>query len=231
MGDREHRKQGRYEPDRYEPMPGIGELPGWIWRRMGRVVRIALAAGLLLLVGLSVALAAGMRESNEERERAEQRERAAERAELIRRLKAEQRPRLGRSASVAPAGAGAQEQLAARAGVMDDLPAAILADARRRVRTGALDGPILRVDCEPFPRSVDGAGAERDLSRRRGRYSCVAVTAEFEATAESIGGVIGHTYRALADFKSGRYAYCKVSGQAGPSREQLVTTPPACGGR
>jgi hypothetical protein len=42
--------------------------------------------------------------------------------------------------------------------------------------------------------------------------------------------VIGHQYRAEVDFGDGRYAFCKVSGQAGPAREQLVTTPKACGG-
>jgi hypothetical protein len=99
------------------------------------------------------------------------------------------------------------------------------------VRRGELDGPVRRAVCEPFPRTVNGIGADRDLSRRSGRYSCVAVTAGFGRGEASIGGVIGHQYRTLVDFESGRYAFCKVSGQAGPSREQLVTTPRACGGR
>jgi hypothetical protein len=231
MGDRDHTEPGRYRPDRYEPLPGVADMPGWIWRRMSRAIRIALGAGLLLLVVAGVALVPGIRESKEEQAQSEQRARAEAQAELVRRLEAEQRPRLGRSDSVAPAGAGAREQLAARAGLMEELPAAILDDARRRVRAGALDGPIQRVDCEPFPRSTTGVGADEDLSRRRGRYSCVAVTAEFERSEQSIGGVIGHQYRAQADFETGRYAYCKVAGQAGPAREQLVTTPRACGGR
>jgi hypothetical protein len=226
MGDREHAEK----PDRYEPLPGILDLPGWAWRRMGRGVRIGLGLGLLALLVLGVAMAPAIRESKEERDQAEQRDRAEARAELVRRLEAEQRPRFGRSRAVAPAGAGAHERLAARAELMEEMPAAILGDARRRVRAGALDGPILRVDCEPFPRSVDGVGADEDLSRRRGRYACVAVTAAFERGEESIGGVIGHQYRVLVDFEVGRFAYCKVSGQPGPSREQLVTTPRACGG-
>jgi hypothetical protein len=106
----------------------------------------------------------------------------------------------------------------------------ILVDSRARASAGELKGPIRRVECEAFPRRVDGRGPETDLSERRGRYSCVAVTSEFARTEESVGGVLGHTYRALLDFRSGRYAFCKVSGQAGPSREQLVTTPRACGG-
>ena len=107
---------------------------------------------------------------------------------------------------------------------MDDLTATIEADARARVSRGELDGRIRRVECEPYPRTVDDAGAEQDLTRRRGRYWCLAITSEFT------GGVIGHQYRALVDFETGRYAYCKVTGQSGPSRDQLVTTPRACGG-
>ncbi len=126
--------------------------------------------------------------------------------------------------------ATAAEQLAARAALMRDMLHEVLTDARARASAGELKGPILRVDCEPFPRRVDGPAPERDLGERRGRYSCVAVTSEFERTEESVGGVLGHTYRVLADFRTGRYAFCKVSGQAGPSREQLATTPRACGG-
>ena len=225
------RSQTRWvSTDRYEPLPDITRLPGWLWQRMGRGVRIALLLLVLALIAAGAALLPGIQESKDEQARSEAGRRAAERAELARRLEREQRPRFERSAAVAPAGAGAQQQLAARAELMEELPAAVLADARERVRRGALDGPVLRVACEPFPRSVDGTGADEDLSRRSGRYSCLAVTAEFERSEQSIGGVLGHQYRALVDFESGRYAYCKVSGQAGPSRDQLATTPSACGG-
>jgi hypothetical protein len=217
----------RRQAERYEPLPGVVELPGWIWRKLGRRGRIAVLASLLAVAALAAALAPGILESKEEQAETERRQRAERRALLIRRLEAEQRPRFRRSSAVAPPGAGAEERLGARATLMDELSAALLADARRRVRRGDLDGPIRRVGCEPFPRTVDGVGADQDLSRRRGRYSCVAVTAEFEAGVE---GVIGHQYRVEVDFDSGRYAFCKISGQAGPSREQLVTTPRACGG-
>ena len=225
------RSQTRWvSTDRYEPLPDITRLPGWLWQRMGRGVRIALLLLVLALIAAGAALLPGIQESKDEQARSEAERRAAARAELERRLEREQRPRFERSAAVAPAGAGAQQQLAARAELMEELPAAVLADARARVRRGALDGPVLRVACEPFPRSVDATGADEDLSRRSGRYSCLAVTAEFERSEQSIGGVLGHQYRALVDFESGRYAYCKVAGQAGPSRDQLATTPSACGG-
>jgi hypothetical protein len=197
---------------------------------MGRGVRIAGALLLLGLVAAGVALVPGIRESKDEQARSEERRRAEARAELARRLEVEQRPHFARSTAVAPAGAAAEERLAARAQLIGELPASILADARERVREGAFEGPVLRVECEPYPRSVDGTGADTDLSRSRGRYSCIAVTAEFERSEQSIGGVLGHQYRALVDFESGRYAYCKIAGQAGPSRDQLATTPRACGG-
>ncbi|MGH2844751.1 MAG: hypothetical protein ACRDL0_01780 [Thermoleophilaceae bacterium] len=220
----------RQRPERYEPLPGFAELPRWAWRKMGRGGRVAAGVLLLALIGLGVALAPGIRETKEERAESERRERAERRDELVRRLRAEQRPRFRRSDSVAPAGASASERLAARAELMDELYAAVLADARRRVRSGALEGPIRRTECEPFPRTSESAGAHRSLSQRRGRYSCVAVTSEFGRSAVSIGGVIGYPYRVKVDFETGRYAYCKISGRAGPTADPLVTTPAACGG-
>jgi hypothetical protein len=198
---------------------------------MGRGVRLGAAALLVAAIAAAIALVPGIVATKEERGASEQRERAELRAQRIRELEAEQRPRLRHSASVAPAGARPETRLAARAALMEELSANVLSDSRRRVRRGELDGPIERVVCEPFPRSVGGVGADRDLSRRSGRFSCVAVTVAFGRSETSVGGVIGHQYRVLVDFESGRYAYCKISGQAGPSREQLVTTPRACGGR
>jgi hypothetical protein len=205
------------DPPRYEPLPGLTALPVWAWRRAGRAARIGALLVVLVVIAGGVALVPALRDSARERDDADQRERAAQRAALARQLEAEQRPVHGRSRSVAPT-------FAARAAVMGEVSAAIASDARARVRRGELDGRIRRVECEPFPRSVDGTGADRDLSRRRGRYSCLAVTSDFT------GGVIGHTYRVLVDFETGRYAFCKIAGQSGPSRDQLVTTPRACGG-
>jgi hypothetical protein len=217
----------RRQADRYEPMPGVAELPGWVWRRMGRAVRIGVLAAVVAAIGAGAALLPGILESKEDRAETERRERAERRAELVRRLEAEQRPRFRRFASVAPPDAGAEAQLAARGALMDALPAEILRDARDRVRRGQLDGPISRVQCEPFPRTVAGVGADEVLARRVGRYACVAVRADFGTGEAGATGVIGHTYRTRVDFATGRYAFCKVSGQAGPAREQLVTTPRA----
>jgi hypothetical protein len=216
--------------DRYEPLPGFAELPGWLWRRLGRRVRIGAVVALLLAAGGTAALVPSIGDTQRERSAAEDRRREALREQRIRELRAEQRPVSGRTRSTAQAGAGPRVRLAARAAAMDDLTAAIAADARRRVRAGALAGPIRRVECEPFPRTVGGADPAEQLSRRSGRYACVAVTAEFERTEESVGGALGHPYRAMIDFESGRYAFCKIAGRTDPTHNRQVTTPSECGG-
>jgi hypothetical protein len=218
-------------PQRYEPMPSLAELPGRAWRAMGRRLRIATGIAVLGSVALALVLVPAAQESQQKREALERREQAQREERAIRRLQAEQRPRFGRSASRAPVGAQPRTALAARAGLMEELSATMLADARGRARRGKLDGPILRVECEPFPRSASGVRVDRDLSRRQGRFYCVAVTAEFERSGSSIGGALGHPYRAKVDFKSGRYAFCKISGRPDPTPDPRVTTPRACGGR
>jgi hypothetical protein len=196
-------------PDRYEPLPGIAELPRWLWRRAGRRGRIGVVVLFALaLVGTAV-LVPTLDATRDRRDAADRRERAAAHEQRLRALEAEQRPRHGRV------------DAPSRAVALDDLAAAIVADARERVRAGKLKGPIRRVDCEPFPRSLN---PERQLARRRVRLSCLAVTAAFEQ------GALGHPYRALIDFKSGRYAFCKIAARLDPTHNAEVTTPRACGG-
>jgi hypothetical protein len=172
-------------------------------------VRVGVAVAFLLAVGGTVALVPAIDDAQQQRAAAERREREVALERRIRALRAEQRPRFGRVGAVAPLAA------------LDELSAAIAADARRRVRAGALDGPIRRVECEPFPRTLH---PERALARRDGRFACLAVIAEFE------GGALGHPYRAKIDFDSGRYAFCKVAGRADVPRDPRVTTPRVCGG-
>ncbi len=214
-------------PDRYEPLPGIAGLPKWIWRKLPRAGRVALALLPVAAIALIVLLGPGIDESKDERARAEQERRAQLEAERVARVRAEQRPRFRR-------GAAAGGDLAARAALVAALPPAIEADARRRVAAGILDGPIRFVECEPYPRSVDGRGAHVDPSRQTGRYSCLAVTREVPATESNEGALIGHPYRVKVDFDSGRYAFCKVAGRPGEfsiGRLAIVPVPEVCGDR
>jgi hypothetical protein len=223
--------QDRREPstaqDRYEPLPGIGGLPRWVWDKLPRAGRIALALLPFAIVALALLLGPGIDEAKDRRAAAERERLARLTAERAERIRAEQRPRFRRGV---PAG----RDLAARTALVAALPEAIRADARERVAAGALDGPIRGVRCEPYPRSVDGRGAHLDLSQPTGRYSCLAVTREVRATETNERAAIGHPYRVMVDFDTGRYAFCKVTGRPGEgslSREILVPVPEVCGGR
>jgi len=207
-------------------MPGIIDLPGWVWRRMPRLAKIGLALAFVGLIVVAVAIGPGIRESKSERQRAEEQERLRARAVREARIRREQRPRF---VNGAPATAG----VAARRRLLDAASASVLADARRRVAAGRLRGPIRHVDCEPFPRNVAGIGAEDSTALRFGRYACLAVTARFTQTDSTSGGLLGHPYRIRIDFQTGRYAFCKVAGRPaeGSLKRRLgVTVPPVCGG-
>ena len=60
-------------------------------------------------------------------------------------------------------------------------------------------------------------------------YDCIAVTSDLPSG--SVAGVIGHTFRGVADYSTGRVTWCKVSGRPGEgslTSKGLVTLPPAC---
>jgi hypothetical protein len=215
--------------DRYEPLPSIPELPRYLWRRLPRPARVAVALLPVAVVVLIVLLAPGIDSSKDERRAAEQQRLEQARSERLQQLRVEQRPRIQRGDAAAPASAPAAARLRARERLLSGATTAILADARER----GLRGPIRRVECEPFPRTTSGAGVERKLGQRVGRYECLAVTADVERTATQGSGVIGHPYRLQVDFESGRYGFCKVSGRAGEGalgRSHPIGVPRACGG-
>jgi hypothetical protein len=211
---------------RYEALPGLTGLPSWIWRRLPRPVKVGVALLPFVAVGLVLALGPGIEEGKEKRASAQAERLAEARAERVERLRREQRPRFA-------AGEPAAASLAGRRRLLDRAAAAVFADARARVAAGGLDGPIRRVECERYPRTVDGRGAHEDTSQRFGRYACLAVTSEFAPGEANEGGMIGHPYRMRIDFGTGRYALCKVSGRAGEGSigtTPLVPVPRACGG-
>ena len=141
------------QPERYEPMPGFLDLPGWLWRKMPPVAKVALVLAFVGLIAVALIIAPGIRESKSERAKAEQQERLRARAAREARMRREQRPRFEN-------GPAATSGVPARRRLVDAASASVLADARRRVEAGTMGGPIEGVDCEPFPRNVAGIGAE-----------------------------------------------------------------------
>jgi hypothetical protein len=134
----------------------------------------------------------------------EDRAEAARRAASLALVDREQRPRRGRGRRD-PSADGPARRAQARTALVSEAQSAIAhdADARssRRIRG---------VDCEPFPRVLDGPSPTKDLSRAAAAYGCVAVTARFDSSATSQGGVIGVPFRLVVHFDSGRYAWCRI---------------------
>jgi hypothetical protein len=200
-------------PARYDPLPDLSQMPTWVWRRLPRAGKVALAAGPVVALAATLALAPGIDRAKDERAQTEAQRAAQARAAQVLQARDEQRPRF---AAGVPAGADP----AARERLLETAGAAVLTDARARVA-----GPVRRVTCEPFPRTVGSAGP----SARKGRYACLAVTHDVAGSAAAIG----YPYRVLVDFESGRYGFCKVVGRPGEAMigtRPLVPLSPDCGG-
>jgi hypothetical protein len=216
----------RPDADRYQPLPGITGLPRFVWVRLPRAGKIAVGLLPLAAIGLALLLGPGIDRSKDEREQAQAARLAKQRADRAARLRIEQRPRFGR-------GVAAGSHVGQRTELLADARAAIEQDALDRVAAGSLEGPVRRVTCEPFPRSLDDEGAHLDPSRSSGRYACLAVTQDVPAGERSVAATIGHPYRMRIDFIRGRYALCKVAGRPGEGALVVrppVTVPRACGG-
>ncbi len=193
---------------------------------MSRGARIAAVAAAVAVVALIIALAPVIDQSKEERARTEAAAAARLKAQIIERTRREQLPRFARGEPAGP-------DVAARGELVASAAESIRSDAAERADAGEFNGPIDRVQCEGYPRSEAETPADEDPARRSGVYSCIAVTSDIPATEGNKPGVVGHPYRMRIDFKTGRYAFCKVRGLPG---ELAVRPPPevrlspACGG-
>jgi hypothetical protein len=204
--------------DRYDPLPGFLSIPGFLYRKLGPGGRMAVKVGgglfLVAAVVATIVLVPRIVDTKRERADRERREAAAALAERRRQLIAEQRPHRARA-----------EAGLSRAAVVAQLEQLILADTRARVQSGDMSGPAAkRVRCEPIEHG-------QDLSGPRVVYSCLAVTSDIPETEGSPAGVIGHPFRGVAQFQSGRLTWCKVSGRPGEgslTNRGLVTLPRAC---
>jgi hypothetical protein len=213
------------QEERYEPFPSIPRIPMWVWRRLPRAGKVVVALLPFVIVALVLALAPGIDETKDRRAEAEAQRLESARAEREAEIRREQRVRF---ATGAPA-----TDVPGRGRLLDAAAVSVGADARERVAAGELRGPIRRVECEPYPRSVGGRGAHRSLESRYGRYACLAITAEFGGNQLSEASVIGHPYRLRIDFETGRYGYCKVVGRPAEgslSGRPVVAVARACGG-
>ena len=203
MNDRPRQRLGRLEtlgawlnlwtPPRDVPVPAVP------WKALG-ITATVLVAGLVALALLVFPRVAADRDAARERE---QRIAAERHAALLASVDREQQPHVGRGPRDLPADEPAR-RVRTRIGLITEARSAIARDAGERSARR-----ILGVQCEPFPRVVDGTPT-RELSRGAAAYDCVAVTSRFDTGASSPGGVIGMPFRLVAHFDSGRYAWCRI---------------------
>jgi hypothetical protein len=218
-------------PDRYQPLPSLLEMPGFLVRKLShRGKEIAIGALVLVAIAIAIGIPA-LVAAKHRHDAAAARASARAQAARIAQLRAEIRTVGGRGTPAR--GLHGAAAVSARHALVADLAAAITADAAKRLKTGEFTEPVHSVQCSRFPPAPGVQDPAANLALHRARYACLAVTASFNRGASSIGGSIGYPYRALLHFGSGAFAFCKISGRPG---EQSITStipvpvPLACGG-
>lgn len=184
--------------------------------------RRLVAASVLGVVG-SVAVVAILLVQKADRD---ERDAAAQKVAVAReraRLTRVQAPREGAAPDLVPSpGATPAQRRVARAALVDAVELAITRDARRRAAAGELDGPIGTTECGPIARRPDAVPDDRVLSRRIGRYDCVAVKADVRQDGRSVGR-LGHPFVAAVDFRRFTYVYCRNTPPQSERGEVLVS--------
>jgi hypothetical protein len=219
------------DEDRRDPVPGLLDLPAHLWRQLGpRGRKVAGAVGLLVVAGVVAGLivaAPNISESKRERAAAERAEQERVREERLARLRAEVKPRTGSAPELADGG------VRERRALVRTLEQAVLRDARERHEAGEIRIPVRTAACEEFPRRADSPPPEDRPGERLGRYECLGITSRIPREDIDSDGLIGYPFRAKADFTSGDYAWCKISGRPGEGSlegQPEITVPKLCGG-
>jgi hypothetical protein len=221
--------------DRYEPLPGLLQIPGFLLGKLSpRGRRIAAIAGAVLAVGAAAGLAVGIPaivSSKRQSAQADARAQARARAERLAELRRQVRPVSGRGA--AAHGLSGAAAVSAQTALRGDLVDAILADGVRRAHTGELRFAPKSVECTHSTAGLGGPDPATRPGARTTRYTCLAVTAKVKKASYTAASSIGYPYRALVDFSAGRFAFCRINGRPGElviGRDIHVPVPAACGG-
>ena len=227
-------EQGTEPPPRRCPTCGV-ESATWLsrcpscdkrydrrWPWLTDRARWALA-GLAVVALIAVVAYASPRVSESTRAQAERAAREqAERVERNRvRMTAEQQPQFANGSTREDLEAPAADRLAARRALVAELQTEILADARSRIESDRMDGPVRQVLCDPLIRAPSKGRDEDDLRKRRGRYDCVAVKRDVVRTGKLLG-YFGHPFVGTIEFRTGRLTWCRDTKIPGESGKPLV---------
>lgn len=159
-----------------------------------------------MLAAVLIALLAGADDRKSDRTEAQAALVAKERA----RLKREQRPQRFDASELKPRpGASDASVLRARAGLVDRAAASIKAEALKRERAGTLTGPITASSCKPISTDPEAVPDDQVLTKRFGRYRCLAEIRDVPGTEGGVVAKFGHPWVAALDFQHFTYVICR----------------------
>jgi hypothetical protein len=188
--------------------------------RNRRLVATVAGAVVLALFGVAGALALS---SGHDRSVKDKREQAARVAALRAKLTRIQAPHHGAARQLKPpAHATDAQRLAARRALVVAVQDRITADARARARAGELDGPIAATECGPILKSKTAVPDDRVLSKRIGRYDCVAIKHDIIGIEGKKVAALGHPFVAALNFDTYTYTWCRNTPAAGEAGVALV---------
>jgi hypothetical protein len=186
--------------------------------------RIAVGAGVLavlaVLLGVVTVFAFSDRDAREQTDRTRSARVLKDlRAKMVR----EQAPHHDAAPRLRPPpGATEGRQLAARHRLLVAVEHRITADARARVRTGELDGPVLSTACGPILKARDAVPDDRVLTKSVGRYDCVAIKDHVIGAGNRKVAELGNPFVAALDFKTYTYTWCRNTPAQGEAGVALV---------
>jgi hypothetical protein len=166
----------------------------------------AVAAALVVVLGAIAALVIPpLEKGKREGDRRVRSEHAAQVRREEARLRADQQLKTGIGRR--PNG---PDSPALRAAARPQLELAITQDARERVKSGKLDGPVRRTECEP---STDQE--ETNLRSRTGLYKCLVETGKIGKTPRTLSATVGYPFVATIDYRRFQFAWCKTNPRPG----------------
>ena len=180
-------------------------------------VTAAVVAGVVLAVGLAIAIPLLLTTKTEHVARQAALDRAAA-ARTAAKLRVAQRPVAGKL----PIPADPTSRSVRKAQVTA-FQAAITHDARARVAAGRLKGPVRETLCGPLESGVL-RGDELDLAKRIGRFDCVAVLRDVIKQGKVVGH-LGHNYVGVIDFATGAYVVCQANPNQSEAGRELALAP------
>lgn len=188
------------------------EVPPVPWRKLA----IGTGIGAVLCAAALAVIVPAIDRGKERRAAREQAQAAAGRAAERRRIVHEQVPRHARAAGLRPS----------RAALVAQVQRSISRDAAARARAGELRGPIGATTCKPAAGARPAPG--------RAVFDCFTATGTIKASAANGAGALGYPFRAVLDYRTFGYTWCKTNPVPGeqlvPDPRSVVELPRACRG-